>query len=131
MIIICEEIRRRFTLRNARLLSHSLSLGSGDDLRMIKFARARSLKRNNGSLFSRLSPAEKYLTVRISRRRRYYFSHVEVLSCCDSARKIKATRSVYGPACLGTRMNVRVKEGKKRQNEIYIRHGYVRADAGK
>lgn len=42
MIIICEEIRRRFTLRNARftLFLFLLLSGSGDDLRMIKFARA-------------------------------------------------------------------------------------------
>jgi len=60
-------------------LSLFLSLGSGDDLRMIKFARARSLKRNNGSLFSRLSRAEKYLTVRISRRDVDTTSHVDSL----------------------------------------------------
>ena len=116
MIIICKEIRRRFTLRNARFLS--LSLGSGDDLRMIKFARARSLKRNNGSLFSRLSRAEKYLTVRISRRDVDTASHVSFLRLRRGAEdKSTRARFVYERVLENANEHIRRKkkkeEGKK------------------
>jgi len=98
-------------------LSRALSLGSGDDLQMIKFARARSLKRNNSSLFSRLSRAEKYLTVRISRRDVDTVSHVEVSLLLRLGAEDKSTCAalcVRIPACSGTRMNIHVKEGRKR-----------------
>lgn len=72
---------------------------------MIKFARARSLKRNNGSLFSRLSRAEKYLTVGISRRDVDTASHVGFSLLLRRGAEDKSIRAhfVYGRSCLGVR----------------------------
>jgi len=86
---------------------------------MIKFARARSLKRNNGSLFSRLSRAEKYLTVRISRRDVDTASHVSFL-CLRRGAEDKSTRArfVYERVLENANEHIRRKKKKEENNKM-------------